>query len=127
MTQTQYVTKHEWNRFRVFDFAGRFIVNGLLVLLSLVCVIPIIVVLSASFSSEDAIGRVGYTLWPMEFSTAAYQVILSDPAQVARAYGVTSIVTVVGTILGLTIMSLLAFALSRRNFGPRRPISFFVF
>jgi putative aldouronate transport system permease protein len=127
MTQTQYITKHEWNRYRVFGAINRFVVNAILVLLSLVCVIPIIVVLSASLSSEVAIAKYGYTLLPVEFSTAAYQLVFSDATQVVRAYSVTSIVTAVGTILGLLVMSLLAYALSRRGFEPRRPLSFFVF
>jgi putative aldouronate transport system permease protein len=84
-------------------------------------------VVSASFTDQDAIARYGYTLIPTEFSTYAYEFILRDSRSVFQAYGVTIFVTVVGSISGLLVMSLLAYAMSRKNLRLRRPLAFYVF
>ena len=42
-------------------------------LIALVCLIPFIMVLAASFTSEEAISLYGFSLWPKEFSLEAYK------------------------------------------------------
>lgn len=121
------VTQHTWNRYRIGALVSRTIVNLILILLSAICLIPVLLVLSSSLSTESAITLYGYTLIPVEFSITAYQFILADPTRILNAYMVTSVVTVVGTIAGLLVMSLLAFSLSRQNFALRKPISFYAF
>ena len=121
------VTQHTWNRYRIGALVSRIVVNAILILLSAICLIPVLLVLSSSLSSEDAIAVYGYTLIPKVFSTTAYQFLLADPGRILNAYLVTSVVTVTGTILGLLVMSLLAFSISRHNFALRKPISFYAF
>ena len=53
---------------------------------------------------------------PRSFTTAAYQYILQDPSQILTAYGVTITVTLIGTCVGVLIMALLAYSLSRKDF-----------
>ncbi len=127
MAQTQPLPARPISNYRVASFLGRLVTNTILVAFSLACLLPILLVLSASFSTEVSIARHGYTLIPVEFTTLAYQWILADPTQLARAYLVTAVVTAVGTLTGLTVMSLLGFAISRRNFALRKPVSFYVF
>lgn len=111
----------------VVGFLSRATLNLVLILISLGCLLPFLVVISASFSTQDAIGQYGYTLWPRQFSTAAYQYIFFDAARIGRAYGVSLLVTLVGSGLGMLTMSLLAYALSRRQFQLRQPIAFYLF
>jgi len=106
---------------------ARFIIHVVLALLSIAFLLPLVLVVSASFSDEQAIATYGYTLLPVKFSTFAYQYILQEPSQIIQAYGVSLFVTVVGSGLSLLIMALLAYALSRRDFGFRKPLSFYVF
>ncbi|MCS7055445.1 MAG: carbohydrate ABC transporter permease [Thermoflexales bacterium] len=101
--------------------------NGVMLVITLVFLIPLLVVISASFTSEQALTRNGYSLWPTEFSLDAYNYIFLDPTQILRSYGVTISVTVIGTVFGLLIMSLLAYVLARHDFTWRRPLAFFVF
>ena len=61
---------------------------------------------------------------PQNFSLAAYKYLFLDPDRLIRAYSVTILVTAVGTMLGLLVMSMLAFALSRPEFKWRKPFSF---
>ncbi len=114
-------------RYRASGWLGRAFVTVALTLFSVACVVPLLLILSASFTTEAAITTNGYTLWPSQFTTAAYAYILSDPSQILRAYGVTLTVTMLGTGLGLPITAMLAYALSRPNFAARRALSFYVF
>jgi putative aldouronate transport system permease protein len=106
---------------------GQIFIHIFLVLLALICFMPLVLVLSASFSNELDIARFGYELIPRRFTTYAYDYVLRVPEQIIRAYGVTSFVTIVGTAMGLLLMSMLAYVLSRPTFPYRRQLSFFVF
>lgn len=106
---------------------GRFAIHVVLLLLSVAFLLPLILVISASLSDEGAISTYGYTLIPRRLSLFAYQYILQSPDQVLRAYGVSLVVTVVGSGLSLLVMALLAYALARRDFALRKPFSFYVF
>ncbi len=106
---------------------GQIALNAVLSVITALFLIPLVVVVSASFTDEIALTRNGYSLWPSQFSLDAYSYILLDPSQILRSYGVTISVTVIGTMLGLLVMSLLAYALARHDFTWRRPLAFFVF
>jgi putative aldouronate transport system permease protein len=95
--------------------------------LSVLFLIPLVLIISGSLTSENSIATYGFSLIPRDFSLFAYQYILENPSQVLQAYGVTIVVTVVGSSLSLLVMALLAYPLSRRDFGFRKPLSFFVF
>lgn len=106
---------------------GHWAVNAILLVLALLALTPFVMLLSSSFTSEASLSSYGYNIFPREFSTEAYRFMFRDSSQLFRSYGVTVFVTVVGTALGLSIMSMLAFALSRREFALCRPLSFYVF
>jgi putative aldouronate transport system permease protein len=101
--------------------------HGVLASTALLCFLPLMLVISASFTDQEAIARNGYTLIPTQFSTYAYEFILRDTRSVIQAYGVTLFVTVVGSISALLVMALLAYALSRKTLRLRRPLAFYVF
>lgn len=115
------------NAYRVKQKIAGFAIHSVLTLLSLIFLLPVVLVISASFSDEKAIARYGYSLVPQEFSLFAYQYILSDASQILNAYFITVVVTVIGSSLGLLIMSLLAYVLARPDFSLRKPLAFFVF
>jgi len=106
---------------------GRFFVHVLLSLIGIGCVIPMILVISISLSDERQVAREGYSLWPVGFTTFAYQYILQEPTQILRAYGVTIFITVIGTVGGLLLCSLLGYALSRKDYKLSKILSFYVF
>ena len=99
----------------------------ILIILSLTCVIPFILLISASLSSEKSLIVEGYGFWPKEFSWAAYEYLFADGVTIIRAYGMTILVTVIGTGVGLLITTMLAYAISRRDLPGRNKIAFFVF
>lgn len=74
----------------------------------LLCAAPFWLLVSGSLTSERAIAVNGYNLIPSEFSLEAYRVLLKDPQTILRAYGVSITVTVVGSVVGLLIITMTA-------------------
>ncbi|MCD9024874.1 carbohydrate ABC transporter permease [Cohnella silvisoli] len=98
----------------------------ILLIISLLCILPLIVVISASLSDEAALTQNGYSLIPTQFSLDAYQFLFRQPDQLLRSYGVTFLVTGIGTIASLLVTSLLAYPLSRKDFQLRRSLSMYI-
>ena len=94
-------------------------------LMALVCLLPFIMVVSGSFSSEQAIRFQGYGILPREFTTAAYALIFKSPMTVVRAYGVSIFITLAGTAVGLLLTTMTAYVISRKDFKYRNALSFF--
>ncbi len=98
----------------------------LLGILAVFCVVPFILMISVSFSSETALAH-GYKFFPEEFSLSAYSYLWLKRATIFRAYGLTILVTVVGTAVNLLITSLFAYPLSRKDFKYRNVFAFILF
>ena len=56
-------------------------------LFALFCLLPFVLMLSASFSSEAIIRREGFGLWPKDFSLTAYEWIFQAPRAIMTAPG----------------------------------------
>lgn len=98
-----------------------------LLLVTASMVLPLVLVFMSSITSESALAKDGYSFWPKEFSLDAYRFIAANSDTVFRAYGITILVTVVGTVVGIFLTSTLAFALSIPELPGRRTMSFLVF
>lgn len=101
--------------------------NILFLLLSLLCVIPIIAVLSISVSSEQAIRDFGYSLFPRAFSTESYVFLWKQHTVLFRALGVSLFVTVVGTVLGVVLTTTMGYVLSRPQYKLKNFLTWVVF
>ncbi|CAG5084188.1 Binding-protein-dependent transport systems inner membrane component [Thermobacillus xylanilyticus] len=102
-------------------------VNIVFILYSLLCIIPIVLLVMVSFSSEDVVMREGYKFIPSVFDTSAYDFLFEDFRQVARSYGITVSVTVIGTVLSMVMVAMYAYPISRRDFPHARFFTFIVF
>lgn len=96
-------------------------------LMALLCLVPFLMVISGSFSSEEAIVANGFSLLPQDFSLEAYKTVFKEPMVVVRAYLTTIILTVVGTVIGLLIQTMTAYVLARKDFEWRNAFSFFFY
>lgn len=96
-------------------------------IIALICLVPFIMIVSGSFSSESAIIANGFSLLPQDFSLDAYKTVFKDPAVVFKAYGTTIVLTIVGTVLGLLLQTMTAYVLSRKDFEWRNKFSFFFY
>ena len=106
---------------------SQWLLNVFFAVFSICCLIPLVTVVAISFSNENDIMRYGYRIIPKSIDFLAYRYIFSYPQQIINAYGVTIFVTVVGSVLAVLVNSLAAYALSRKQFEYRNPISFIVF
>lgn len=106
--------------------ASKIAIYVFLTLFCLLCVIPIITVVSISFSSDMQIAKEGYGILPKGFTMDAYKYVFKDAAAIFRSYGVTIIVTVVGLVLGLILNSMIAYVLSRQDYAYRKPLTVFL-
>lgn len=98
-----------------------------LTLLTVFCIVPFIIIISASFTQNDSIMVSGYSLIPRAFSVAAYQYLFATPKEVINAYGVSILVTVIGTFTGLTMITMAGYVLNRKDFKYRNKLSFFIY
>ncbi|OUP80514.1 hypothetical protein B5F07_21020 [Lachnoclostridium sp. An169] len=98
------------------------------ILLSACFVIPLVVVISASFTSEEWLtAGNGLSILPHGFTTAAYASAFRNGARLIRAYAVTIIQSGLGTLLSCIVAGMAAYALSRRQFRFRMPITVIIF
>jgi len=103
------------------------VLSVFLILLAFVFIMPVVLVICISFSSEESIRQVGYKFIPVEWSTFAYQYIAKMGQGVWRCYGNTVVYSVVGTIASLLIMSMFAYVLARKEFKARNGFAFYAF
>ncbi len=108
---------------KVFNFVMGFI----MLLLVLACVLPFFLLIASSFSSEVALANYGYSFIPREFTLAAYKYIWNIKEYVLRAYGMSFLITGVGTTLSVIMTMLFAYPLSRKDLPGRQGLSFFIF
>ncbi len=97
-----------------------------MILLMLFCIIPLILMLTVSLSSEASLVK-GYRFIPAQWSLDAYFFMWAKRATILRAYGLTIVVTVIGTIISLIMTSMFAYPLSRKDFKPRNVFAFILF
>ena len=90
--------------------------NILFILIALICVIPVVIVFMISISAEESIQMNGYRFIPEVFSLDAYKFLFDEGELIIRALGVSIFVTVVGTVLGVMLTTLMGYVLSRNTY-----------
>lgn len=107
----------------LFNFIG----YSFIVIFSIICIFPFLLLLSGSMTSNESIIKDGYHLIPKVFSLKAYEAMLMFPGPIMMAYAVTTSVTVIGTSLGLFLMTMAGYVLQRKDFKYRNELSFFIY
>ena len=91
-------------------------------------ILPFILLVASSLTEESTLIREGYAFIPKKFSTYAYQYLMSSNAtKIFKSYGITILITVVGTCISLLIGPMLAWVLSRRDYKRAKVLTFLVF
>ena len=96
-------------------------------IVALLGILPFIMLISGSLTSERYIINHGYSIIPFEFSTAAYAAIFKQPQSIINSYGVTIFITVVGTVCSLFLTSMASYVLQRKDFEWRNVFSYFIY
>lgn len=103
------------------------LLNVSFILLSLVCVMPVILVIVVSFTHIDSLVNEGYRFFPSKFSLVAYESLFKDYGTIVQAYMVSIGVTVIGTVLSVILMAMYAYPISRQDYPFRTFFTFFLF
>ncbi|MCI8924103.1 MAG: carbohydrate ABC transporter permease [Lachnospiraceae bacterium] len=90
------------------------------------CIIPFLIIVSSSFTSEAVIRAEGVQLIPKDITLEAYDMVTKNGG-IWKSYILTIVMTVVGTGVGLSIISMTGYALQRKDFFFRNAISFYIY
>lgn len=94
---------------------------------ALVCVFPFIIIISGSFTDNNTILTQGYSILPRDFTLSAYKTIFKAPKDILQAYKMTFYYTIVGTGVGLIMITLTGYVISRKEFKYRNTVSFLIY
>ncbi len=100
----------------------------ILAVFAICAILPFLLLISSSFTEESTLIKEGYSFFPRDFSTYAYEYLfLSNGEKILRAYGITFFVTIVGTTISLIIGPMLGWVISRKDYKRAKILSFLVF
>lgn len=90
------------------------------------CIIPFLIIVSSSFTSEAVIRAEGVQIIPKDITLEAYKMVTKSGG-IWKSYILTILMTLVGTGVGLSIISMTGYALQRKDFFFRNAISFYIY
>ncbi len=108
------------------DLVIRGIGYVLVTIYALACIIPFLIIIGTSFTSETVIRSEGVKLIPKEFTTSAYDMVMKG-GMIWKSYGLTILMTLTGTVVGLSIIAMTGYALQRKDYPFRNVISFYIY
>lgn len=101
-----------------------FAISGIILTILLIAVAyPLIYVVSASFSSGDAVSSGKVLLWPVDFSLEGYKAVFKNK-DIGGAYMNTIVYTMIGTLINVFMVMTCAYPLSRANLKGRNVFMF---
>jgi putative aldouronate transport system permease protein len=106
----------DFNKLNSISRPTNILFNLILFIYCLLCVAPLLLIITASLTDEKMLAIHGYSFIPQSITTYAYQYIFTNTPQIVTAYGISIMITVVGTVLSILVMALYAFPISRPDF-----------
>lgn len=94
----------------------RIIANVVLFIMTLLCILPLILLVVSSFTAEEVLVQNGYSFFPAKWGLDAYAYLWKTRATLLQAYKMTFIVTTIGVVSSLTVTTLFAYGLSKKHF-----------
>ncbi|OAK71439.1 carbohydrate ABC transporter permease [Lederbergia galactosidilytica] len=91
---------------------------------TIMCLFPFAYVIIISFTSEESIVRNGFQLIPEAWSLDAYKFLWSVKDQLLQSYWITIVVTIVGTVISVMMITFYSYAISRPQFKYRKFFTF---
>lgn len=101
--------------------------NAIMIIWTILIILPFVLLFMSSITEENTLVANGYAFFPEKFSGAAYVYLFKSGTTIIRAYGVSILVTAIGTLANVALCALMAYPLSLQNLPGRRALNFFVF
>lgn len=105
---------------------GQYILGFCLLIYTLFCGLPVVLVFISAFTDESAIMKNGFSYFPEKWSLSGINSVLKYGTQLMTSYGITIFITVAGTALGLLVMSMFAYSISRKEFKLAKFLSIYL-
>lgn len=110
------------------DKRFQIVLHIILIIMTAAAILPFVLLVASSLTDDATLMKFGYNFWPRKFSGYAYNYLFhSNGKSVFHAYGITIVVTIIGTILSLLAGPMLGYALSRRDYSRGKVLTFLVF
>ncbi len=105
-----------------------FLIYIIIIIATVICVYPMLMALSVSFSDEQTVALHGFKLIPEKFSLFTYKYFLLDKGpRLLTSYGVTIFVVIAGTLCSVITTTAYAYASSVKTFRLGSALSFFAY
>ncbi|MGB4658156.1 MAG: carbohydrate ABC transporter permease, partial [Mobilitalea sp.] len=85
------------------------IIHICLIMMSFIMIMPFVLLFISSITEEITLIQDGYSFFPSKLSFSAYEYLINSGGKIMRAYGMTFVVTIAGTIMNVLISALLAY------------------
>lgn len=102
-------------------------INIFFIVLAVMAVIPLIFVIIISLTAESALKVNGYSFFPAEWSLESYKFLFRESETIFRAFGVSVITTVSGTLLGIFLTTCMGYVLYRQDYKLKKFMTMVVF
>lgn len=93
--------------------------NIILILFCFMCILPFLFIIIISFTDESVLMN-GYSFWPAKWSLEGYRYVFKSGKMIINAFGVSVLMVVIGTVLGLAVTSMYAYILFRKDYKYRK-------
>ena len=113
--------------FNQISFGWNLLFTIIMTLAAVIVVMPMILVVTVSFSSTASISKVGYSFFPAEWTLQGYDYLFKLGTQLKNSYVVSIGYAVLGTGMSLAVMSVHAYVLAQKNFPARRFLTWMLF
>lgn len=90
--------------------------NIIFTIFALISIVPVIFIFIISISSEDSLKTYGYRFIPKALSLDSYIFVLREVKMILRALGISVLVTVLGSAIGVMLTTLMGYVLSRKEY-----------
>ncbi len=115
--------KHGHNDVKNF----RIFATIVMAIIAAITLLPVVLIVVSSITDENVLVASGYSFLPSKLSLDSYYYMVRQSAMILRSYGITILVTVIGTLTSVFLTTTLAYPMSRYDFRYKNLLAFFVF
>ena len=101
--------------------------NAVMILWTILIILPFLLLFLSSMTDENTLVANGYSFFPKKFSIAAYSYIIQSGGKILRSYGISILVTAVGTLVNVFVSAMMAYPLTVKGLPGRKIMNFYVF
>ncbi len=107
------------------DTGFQIVINIIMIILCLLVIFPLALLIMSSISPESDIIKYGYTLIPNKIDLTAFKYVIAE-GSVFHSYFITIAVTLIGTIVGIVITTMISYTLTVPGLPGKGILSFYI-